>query len=288
MKSSQGVNFINVFCMIFSYESLFLADFSSYVLALAPKFCTNNVRVNIDEIVTRYALIFHLKNPFALEDQFCITFICLWNFIFSFIYNSVFFLLPGKKPLSYYICTDIDPSSDSNLPSQINIYIEVFSLILHLALNTRIKLYKRANAAVTEHQNSHETNNRFISLDEKTLTNLTTTASAILIFVTYMALNFKLTSLNLTKINSYPINIFVVVYTLLGPVILTILINTVYFIRTPKLRKCLWQELKKHFWSNQIRQYKRASIDSSNKVRSNIFNIKIIYCNSHCNFYELL
>ena len=198
-------------------------------------------------IVTRYAFIFHLKNPFALKDQFCITFICLWNFMFSFIYSFVFFDLPGKKPFIYYICADIDPSSDSNLPSQINIYIEAFSLVLHLALNTRIKLYKRANAALTEHQNSQETKSHLISLDEKTITNLTTTASAIIIFVTYMALNFRLMSLSLTKINSYPTNMFVIVNTLLGPVILTILINTVYFVRTPKLSKCLWQELRKHF-----------------------------------------
>jgi hypothetical protein len=91
-------------------------------------------------IVTRYALIFHLKNPYALEDKFCILFISLWNLIFSFIYNFVFFILPGKKPFSYYICADIDPAADSNLTSQINIYIEVFSLLLHLALNTRIKV----------------------------------------------------------------------------------------------------------------------------------------------------
>ncbi len=29
------------------------ASFSSYVSALAPKFCTKNVRVNVDEIDTR-------------------------------------------------------------------------------------------------------------------------------------------------------------------------------------------------------------------------------------------
>jgi len=40
------VNFINVFRALFSYER----PFSRYVLALAPKFCTKNTRVYVDEI----------------------------------------------------------------------------------------------------------------------------------------------------------------------------------------------------------------------------------------------
>ncbi len=46
----SGVNFINVKCTNFSYERPFLAAFSRYVSALAPKFCTKNACVNVDEI----------------------------------------------------------------------------------------------------------------------------------------------------------------------------------------------------------------------------------------------
>ena len=199
-------------------------------------------------IVSRYALIFHLKNPLALKDYFFIIFICLWNVTFSCIYNFVFFALPGKKPFSYYICANVDPSSDSHLPSKINIYIEAFSLLLQVVLNTRIKLYKRSNCAVTDQTitQSQETKNHLISLDEKTINNLTTTASAILVFVTYIVLNFKVMSLTLVQINSYPTNMFVIAYVFLGPVILSILINTVYYMRSPKLRRCLWQEIQKY------------------------------------------
>jgi len=45
MKLTLGLNFINVFCARFSYESYVLAAFSSYVLALTPKFCTKKTRV---------------------------------------------------------------------------------------------------------------------------------------------------------------------------------------------------------------------------------------------------
>ena len=50
-------------------------------------------------IVARYTLIFHLKNPLAIKDNFFIVFICLWNVMFSCIYNFVFFVLPGKKAI---------------------------------------------------------------------------------------------------------------------------------------------------------------------------------------------
>jgi hypothetical protein len=46
------VNFINILSVHFSYESYVLAAFSSYVLALAPKFRTKNCVKNVDEIDT--------------------------------------------------------------------------------------------------------------------------------------------------------------------------------------------------------------------------------------------
>jgi len=48
----SGVNFINIFRALFSYQSPFLAAFPSYILALVPKFCTKNACVNVDEIET--------------------------------------------------------------------------------------------------------------------------------------------------------------------------------------------------------------------------------------------
>ncbi len=46
----QGVNFINVFFARFFCTNVLFGSFSSYVLALAPKFRTKNACVNVDEI----------------------------------------------------------------------------------------------------------------------------------------------------------------------------------------------------------------------------------------------
>jgi len=44
----------STFFACFFVRKSFLAAFSSYVLALAPKFCTKNTRVNVDEIDGRW------------------------------------------------------------------------------------------------------------------------------------------------------------------------------------------------------------------------------------------
>jgi len=49
LQLTLGVNFINVFARFFRTN----VHFSSYILALAPKFCTKNVSINIDEIESR-------------------------------------------------------------------------------------------------------------------------------------------------------------------------------------------------------------------------------------------
>jgi len=46
----MSVNFINVFCALFLYESLCLAPFSSYTLALAKNSYKKTRAYNVDEI----------------------------------------------------------------------------------------------------------------------------------------------------------------------------------------------------------------------------------------------
>ncbi len=57
-----GFNFINVFCALFSHESLFLAAFSSFILALAKKFVQKTRAFNVDEIDGR---------PVSCQQQSC-------------------------------------------------------------------------------------------------------------------------------------------------------------------------------------------------------------------------
>ncbi len=57
VQRRTAVNFINVFSRTFFCTNILFGSFSSYVLSLAPKFRTKNVRVNVDEIDTRFPSI---------------------------------------------------------------------------------------------------------------------------------------------------------------------------------------------------------------------------------------
>jgi hypothetical protein len=193
-------------------------------------------------IIFRYVLIFHLKNPLAVQDEFWTTFFCSWIVGFSFVYNTTFFILPGKKPLNYYICSDIDPSSDSNLTIKMNVYVEIFSLLLHMAINLKIKMYKKNHVLTEQHHNNHS-----LTLDEKTITSLTINLTIILITIVHFGFSVKTRSLTLAQINSNPYKLLVIGFHLLGNVILSNSISAVYYLRNEKLRKTIMHGVRTHF-----------------------------------------
>jgi len=51
----SGVNFINVFCALFLYESLFLAAFSSYILALAKNLYKKCARLTLMKLMAGFS-----------------------------------------------------------------------------------------------------------------------------------------------------------------------------------------------------------------------------------------
>ena len=96
-------------------------------------------------IVTRHALIFWIKNPFAFKDDFWFCFINIWSNIFSFWPHFIFAFLPGQQPVGYYICTGQDPAEDKEMPPKFN-YIHFIvgysGLVLHILISIRIYFYK--------------------------------------------------------------------------------------------------------------------------------------------------
>ena len=55
-------------------------------------------------LVTKYVLIFWLKNPGAVNDEFWCAFINIWVAVASVVYDTARFLLPGKQTFSYFTC----------------------------------------------------------------------------------------------------------------------------------------------------------------------------------------
>ena len=79
-------------------------------------------------IVARYIYIFKLKNPGAVHDDFWSRFVNIAIVGISFGSNFVIFFLPGRKPLHYYICADIDPTLEYKLPHSSGNSIKMFCI----------------------------------------------------------------------------------------------------------------------------------------------------------------
>lgn len=95
-------------------------------------------------IISRYFLIFWLKNPLSVQDDFWVRFIALMSVVFSFILNISVFHLPQKLSVFYYACADIDPRPDLNLGSKMLFQTEALvALTLHLTIFIKIQIFKR-------------------------------------------------------------------------------------------------------------------------------------------------
>ena len=78
--------------------------------------------------VIKYIFIFWIKNPAAVDDGFWSRLLSSWIIGFSFIFNFVLFFLPGRQPLFFYICADIDPRPDQLLPRRESLQLVTGSL----------------------------------------------------------------------------------------------------------------------------------------------------------------
>ena len=79
-------------------------------------------------IVARYIFIFKLKNPGAVQDDFWSRFVNIAVVGISFGSNFVIFFLPGRKPLHYYTCADIEPTLEYKLPHSSGNSINLFCI----------------------------------------------------------------------------------------------------------------------------------------------------------------
>jgi hypothetical protein len=96
-------------------------------------------------IITRYIFIFWLKNPAAFCDDFWCQMVSIWVHIFSLIFQAVEHFLSTKMSITYYICIGQEP--DVIGQPKLHYFIEVFTILLHIYVNTRIYFFKRSNEA---------------------------------------------------------------------------------------------------------------------------------------------
>jgi len=249
----------------FSMTVNFFIDFSTYFLGpLNHHLCfffqvfRNVIVLNsllfLDAlIITKYVLIFWLKNPASVKDDFWAFFIGLTIVLLSVVFNFSVLFLPQKFSLYYYACADLDPMADQHLKKANNMQIEVFaSFILHLVINIRIRIFKAKHSITVV-----PTSSLAIGTSAKAMTHaknesqsLSDSASNLCIAMWgtfYIFLQRKVNGFSLNEANSYPNYLFMFAYHFICPSTTHFLIASLYYVRHAPLRKTIWSEIKDKF-----------------------------------------
>ena len=115
-------------------------------------------------LVVRYVLIFWMKNPCIVHDDFWNTFLITWIIIFSGVLQIIYFFLPGRHPMELYFCIGEIPEEYHLLPNKartMGIALLPASLVLGLCSTAHIKLLKRKLISIETALNKiekHESN----------------------------------------------------------------------------------------------------------------------------------
>ena len=201
-------------------------------------------------IITRYLFIFWIRNPVSLNDELLGAFITMWALMVSFIVQFVLMMMPGKEFPDVWFCSGVDPNSSLEQTYRSVLGYTIFkalSVVLHLAIGTRIKLYqwkvKKENSKYDPRTKVtrlfHMGKNSIISIGESII-------PGIVVAIAVLPRPPR-SYLDLNTFNSYPDCLHEYYFTLIRPVFFVIVILLNKIISDKELQKLLWREVKDVF-----------------------------------------
>ena len=198
-------------------------------------------------ILTKYILIFWLKNPGAVNDDFWCRFINMWVYLFSILYDGTRLILPGRLNATYHICSGTSPAFDLERPKRGRAMVEIFSVILYFAVMTRILIHRKGELGVPTRRSAVS---RFriqdlVTMEKSTIAKASTNLIIIFCFAVYIYLFGLLNSVNHQKYNEYPNNLIILFHLLVFTPLLLFVAGILYYIRHEPLRKTFVRELER-------------------------------------------
>ncbi len=89
--------------------------------------------------IIQYVCLFHVKNPTALHEGFWQIFINICAFLYAFLTQLIYNVMPGKNPINYYLCIGQFPLVLNRQSVKFN-YPHAFTAILSLITFIFVKL----------------------------------------------------------------------------------------------------------------------------------------------------
>ena len=192
-------------------------------------------------IVSRYILIFWLKNPGSINDDFWSVYVCLLSVLCSSVFNFTVFLLPQKHSIFYYTCSDLDPRVHYHLEKPKTAQLEVLvCFLIHVVIIVRIKCYKSKQELPIQLPAS---NSNVAMIDKDSLADVVLNVCYICWGIVYVTLQMKVNSFTLDDANEFPNYLYMYAYQLWMPCITNFVISFGYYARRPKLRKKIAEKI---------------------------------------------
>ena len=202
-----------------------LTDYSKFAL-------TNQIFTTFAFImITRYILIFYLKNPAGFYNEFWYKFILAWIIMFSWTSQIVVYLGPGKHFPNFYICAGISPLPDETGGEKnytFNSCVRLCSVLIQMVIAIRIKLYKWKYSNVIGKTFQFGSENIF--------------PYVFVLFV--IIIQFPREKIELSKLNEYPFYLTEYFFTLIRPILTGLLVASVKFSKDSKFRSVLVKKIK--------------------------------------------
>ena len=195
----------------------------------------------------RYVYIFILKNPAHFRNEFWCVFYNLATFVLSVLSEFVLQFLPGKEPLTIYICSGNDPrlydnqNVKKNHPINLLVSTWLFTYCFTLA---RIRTYKskEAKAFASQSLAQIQKNSVFKQISTTSLSNLLVILFCMVIIIGGLLLTIHVNSLHYTQLNVFPNYIIFFFVHHEFPFLILGLFLAIYFYKNKSLRNTVYQE----------------------------------------------
>jgi hypothetical protein len=208
-------------------------------------------------VLVRYLSIFCLKSPLTFQNEFWFLIVNIWVVTFSILSQVVFLLLPGRQPLNYYLCTGPSEGSPEILHSNAKVNWQLVailssSLVLHIAANMRIKLFKMKHSRQTKQCQlstitKYKQKSAVAVIEQVVISDCIANVCILIALVSSGAFTIYVDVMSPENSEE---NIFLLYfYHFIAPFLFTGTIAVLYYTRNRPLRIAIFRELKNEFFS---------------------------------------
>lgn len=221
--------------------------FANVVMKNAAK--TQTLLLFDSSIVVQYLLIFWIKNPAALNDEFWSFFITMWIAGLAQIFNFVKFMVPHRQPLNFYICSGTLPcAKDWSLPSNFGAHFEVLTILIIICVKLKIHFFKK-KATIEGKMTTRSIfmkNFTLETINKNSLTTFSLNLTGLLLFSSFVFLGLKLNKLPFVEMNVFPNYFLYYVLQLILPNLVGLIVSCLFYLTNRSMREGVLAECKNY------------------------------------------